>query len=96
MHEGKKQFKCDICEAEFGQKVILNRHVATVHEGKKPFKCEICDARLRFGYKCALNRHVATAHKGKKQFKCDICYAKYKSANGLSYHRKSVHKINKL
>ena len=32
-HEGKEQFKCDICEDSFGGKVILNQHVATVHEG---------------------------------------------------------------
>ena len=35
VHEGKKQFKCDICNTKFGIKSDLNRHVATVHEGKK-------------------------------------------------------------
>ena len=36
VHEGKKRFNCDICNAEFGQKSYLNIHVAAVHEGKKP------------------------------------------------------------
>ena len=35
IHEGKKQNKCDICNAEFGEKGDLNRHVAIVHEGQK-------------------------------------------------------------
>ena len=42
VNEGKKQFKCDICNANFGQKSILNKHVGMVHEGKKQFKCKIC------------------------------------------------------
>ena len=31
----EKTFKCDICNANFGGKGILNIHVATVHEGNK-------------------------------------------------------------
>ena len=34
IHEGKKQFKCDICFATFGEKGTLNRQFETVHEGK--------------------------------------------------------------
>ena len=47
VHEGKKQFQCDICSANFGEKGSLNKHVATVHEGKKEFKCDICNANFR-------------------------------------------------
>ena len=34
-YKGHKQFKCDICNANFGRKSSLNQHVANVHEGKK-------------------------------------------------------------
>ena len=43
----QKPFKCDICNANFGQNVSLNTHVATVHEGKQEFKCDICNANFR-------------------------------------------------
>ena len=53
MKEGKKQFKCDICNASFGENGNLNRHVSTIHEGKKQFKCDICS--VNFGEKRTLN-----------------------------------------
>lgn len=46
VHEGKKQFKCAICDVKFGHKSHLNQHVITVHEGKKKFKCNIFNANF--------------------------------------------------
>ena len=43
VHEGKKPFKCDICDYSSSQKGHLKTHVASVHEGQKTFKCHICD-----------------------------------------------------
>ena len=43
IHEGKKPFRCDICDYRCSQKSSLTRHIAQVHERKRPFKCEICD-----------------------------------------------------
>ena len=37
VHEGKKHFKCKICDASFSQKVNMNEHIALVHEGNEPF-----------------------------------------------------------
>ena len=37
VHEEMKPFKCDICKAEFRQKVNLNTHIAKVHEEMKPY-----------------------------------------------------------
>ena len=44
IHEGKKQFQCDICKAEFTSKGGMKGHLRTIHEGDKQFKCEICNA----------------------------------------------------
>ena len=65
VHGGKKQFKCGICNSNFGQKVHLNNHVGTVHQGKKQFECDICHAK--FGEKGTLKKHVTTVHEGKKR-----------------------------
>ena len=69
VHEGRKRFKCEICNAEFGQKSDLNKHVAVVHEGKKQFTCDICNSE--FGQKGTLKQHVVVVHEGNKQ--CEIC-----------------------
>ena len=56
VHEGKKPFKCNICDTAFSQKQKLNGHVKSVHEGMEPFKCNICDKA--FSYKHTLKGHV--------------------------------------
>ena len=38
VHEGKKPFKCDICDYTSSGKNNMEKHVAAVHEEKKPFK----------------------------------------------------------
>ena len=63
VHEEMKPFKCDICKAEFRQKVNLNTHIAKVHEEMKPFKCDLCNAK--FTSKHSLNGHIAAVHEGK-------------------------------
>ena len=64
IHEGKKPFKCDICDYRCSRKGNMKTHVALVHEGKKPFKCDICD------YSCLLKNsmktHVESVHEEKK------------------------------
>ena len=33
VHEGKKPFKCDICDYSFSEKSSMNKHVKSVHGG---------------------------------------------------------------
>ena len=89
-HKGHKQFKCDICNAIYGRRGNLNKHVATVHEGSKQFNCDICNAK--FGQKGDLNRLVKTVHeRKKKQFKCDICNTNFGQKSNLNRHIATIH-----
>jgi uncharacterized UBP type Zn finger protein len=36
--EGKKPFKCYLCDSAFSFRDSLNMHIASVHEKKKPLK----------------------------------------------------------
>ena len=61
----KKQFKCDICKANFTQKPSLDRHIANFHRNeliKKHMKCKECD--ITFHTNLHLNRHFASVHQG--------------------------------
>ena len=57
IHEGKKPFRCDICDYSCSQKSNMKTHVASVHEEKKPFKCNICEYGC--STKSILNKHIA-------------------------------------
>ena len=63
-NQGKKLFKCEICDYSCSKNSTMKSHVVSVHEGKKQFKCDICD------YSCSQKRsmktHVASVHEVKK------------------------------
>ena len=71
VHEGKKPFKCNICDYSSSLKHHMKKHVDSVHEGKKPFKCDICDYTC--SQKSNMKRHVASVHEEKNPIKCDFC-----------------------
>ena len=92
-HEGKKQFQCEISNANFRPNCHLNRHFRTVHEGKKKIKCDICNTS--FGQKSTLSTHVAIVHEDKKQFKCDICNTNFGQKSTMNTHVATVHEGKK-
>ena len=65
VHDERKPFKCEICDAYFENKANLKKHAKSVHEAKKTFKCPVCVSTLT--QKGSLNRHIATVHGRKKQ-----------------------------
>ena len=63
VHEGEKNYKCEICGKDFGEKRHLKRHKDIVHEGLKPYKCDFCTSA--FGQSGDLRRHIERVHKHK-------------------------------
>ena len=60
VHEGKKSFKCNVCDTAFSEKSYLNGHIESIHDRKKPFQCNICDAS--FSQKGDMNEHIESVH----------------------------------
>ena len=89
VHDGKKSFKCAICDSHYKSQDELNEHKKSVHDGKKPFKCDICHSS--YNHEDELIGHMISVHDGKKPFKCDNCDSNFKSESELNIHMKSVH-----
>ena len=45
VHEGKKPFRCEVCDYSCTEKRNMIRHISLVHEGKKN-KCDICNKKF--------------------------------------------------
>ena len=41
VHDERKPFKCEICDAYFENNANLKKHAKSVHEAKKTFKCPV-------------------------------------------------------
>ena len=94
VHEGKKPFKCEICDFRCNQKAKMTQHVLSVHQKKRLFKCNFCD--YMFSRNSHLNKHIESVHEKNNPFECDICdYISYRESH-LKKHLESVHERNKL
>ena len=76
--EGKKPFKCIICNITFEYKKDLNEHKVTTHEVTMPYNCGNCN--LAFFRKQDLLEHEAKNHeeaedKHTQKMECTMCVA---------------------
>lgn len=83
------QLPCPRCDAKFGQKSNLNKHIRTVHENRRPFVCDRCPST--FGHKNLLVEHVRTAHDGERPFVCDQCGVSFGRRSNKYQHVQMVH-----
>ena len=56
VHEGRKDFKCNICDKSFGRPVELKKHKKRRHDKNKNFICDKCGKG--FPVKDSLKVHV--------------------------------------
>ena len=97
VHEGKKDFKCNICNRGFKHRTSLCQHIDRVHE-KDIVKCGICDIHLK--PKNNIHQHMRRFHlqykkknryKKENRYKCDTCNLKGFTIQGFKRHLLSIH-----
>ena len=93
VHEGKKPFKCNLCEFSSASNYGLDCHEKSIHLREKPFKCDTCEAC--FGLENNLKRHIISAHEEKRPFQCYLCRANFKLKQHLKRHTDTVHEGKK-
>ena len=103
VHDKKKSYICDVCNAAFVSKEIMERHVAAVHEEKKTFNRQI--GNVDFSTEKSLETHQKRVHeensetrqyenvpkKKKLVFVCKICNGEFTSGETLKNHIRDIH-----
>lgn len=86
-----KPYKCMLpgCNATFGQKGSLTRHVKSRHEKLRPHKCEQC--RKSFSALWTLRVHQRNVHLKAKPHKCHLCDKSFGELFNKSKHVAIVH-----
>ena len=77
------EFRCDICDKVFAQKVNLQKHMM-IHSGSKPFQCYVCGKCFR--QRPSLQKHYAIHTNGSSSFICQTCNRLFVSRTNLQRH----------
>lgn len=75
-------YRCDLCEKQFKDLSMLERHLRLHLEGKL-FNCTVC--HKVFNYKGLLKRHMVV-HTKLKPYECHQCHKKFTQSNDLKIH----------
>lgn len=81
-HSGLPVHKCQICNREFVDVAVLQKHLTT-HTDDSLFPCKICGNA--FTAKNLLNSHMKIHHE-EKPYSCKICLNNFHSTSSLQYH----------
>ena len=93
-HEGKRAYKCDNCNKQFGYHHSLKNHFETTHNDLK-LECSMCNSI--FTSTKSLSFHIGKYHDSigleyeKTVFECDICEKRFMLSYRLRIHFQSAH-----
>ncbi|XP_070533339.1 zinc finger protein 19-like [Ptychodera flava] len=85
----KRPFVCQTCNALYGLKKSLVKHVKAEHSESDLFSCQVCGQGFR-GF-TALLRHKRSQHPESVKFGCRLCPAEFSLQSELRAH-KATHK----
>lgn len=90
-HSTCKPFRCNYpgCDATFGQKGSLTRHIRSRHEKLRPHSCDIC--QKSFSALWTLRVHQRNVHLKSKPHKCHLCDKSFGELFNKSKHIAIVH-----
>ena len=87
VHLKLKPHKCNQCDAAYGGKGDLNKHIKSAHE--KAFDCQTCNKSCSTAY--YLREHIKAVHEGRK-VKCDYCEETFAFKSNKNDHIRRRHK----
>ena len=91
VHEGIKNFTCNICDKSFSLHQSLKAHIKYYHETNgEGNKCDLCNKT--FTLPGTLKAHIQEVHQDIKAHQCPYCDDKaFKRSFDLKKHLKKVH-----
>ena len=92
IHEGHKDYKCNVCGKEFARSTDVRQHNNKFH--LKKFLCKTCGKS--FGESSRLKMHFNNVHEGHRDFKCDVCGKTFSQRGDRNRHIKKYHKPTDL
>jgi DNA-directed RNA polymerase subunit RPC12/RpoP len=88
VHEGLKDWACEICGKTYTLKEGLHKHVESAHENIT-YKCDQCGKELTS--QKSLQTHVAAVHEKKIEYNCNLCEHKTFTTGALKMHIRRMH-----
>ena len=94
VHEGIKNFTCNVCDKSFSLHQSLKAHIKYYHETNgEGNKCDLCNKT--FTLPGTLKAHIQEVHEDIRAYHCPYCDDKaFKRSFDLKKHLKKVHQNN--
>lgn len=86
IHNGTKNYDCQLCTKKYTNHGNLDRHVRVFHNKERAYVCDICGKG--FSQSTILRQHY-TVHVDERNFECEICHKTYKTLDYLNLHKET-------